>query len=176
MFIPYILAFCRFVVGFVFVISGGSKILQFRAFRQTMIRFHVLPTRFTTSAAILFLSSEIAVSILVTLGGPFLLPGFTLAATLLILFSCVLLSVLIRGISTSCHCFGPSERPVSQADIWRNLGFLLCALGGCAGAVWSQEASGSLNIVVWIFAALGAAVFVSIWTQLGELAQLFRPS
>lgn len=170
----YIMAFCRMVIGLVFAISSGSKVFRLQAFRQTIFRFHLFPARFIAPAAMLFLSSEMAVVILLALGGQALLPGFVLAIFLLILFSGALLSVVIRGFSTSCNCFGPDQRTISSADIWRNAGFLLCALVGCAGVIWSPKIVEDPGNIEWMFAGLGALVFVLIWTQLGELAQLFH--
>jgi hypothetical protein len=172
----YLLAFCRIAIGLTFVISSGSKALSFGDFQQTLHRFRLLPATLILPVALLFLGGEILVVLFMIFGGWLLLPGFALAIVLLILFSSALLSVVIRGISTPCNCFGPSQRSVSRIDIWRNLGFLVCALGGYAGAVWSQKAIESLGNIEWVFAGLGAAVFVLIWTQLGELARLLRGS
>lgn len=63
---------------------------------------------------------------------------------------------------------------MTQADIWRNVGFLLCAGGGCEALIWIRGAQGSLGWIAWLFIALGAGAFVMIWIQLGEIAQLFR--
>jgi hypothetical protein len=99
--------------------------------------------------------------------------GFALAVLLLLVFSGALLSVRVRGISTTCHCFGPGHRPVSQADLWRTMGLLLSALGGLVGTIWNLQAQTRLDGAGWAVAAPGAAVFVLIWTQLAAPVGLF---
>jgi len=123
-----------------------------------------------------FLCSEFAVVLLVTIGGPLLLSGFARATLLLLIFCGALASVLARRLQTACNCFGSSEKNVSSADIWRNLGFILCASVGCGALTWTRDASISPGGIEWLLASLGALVFVLIWIQLGEIVQLFRPN
>src|SRR5579885_845280 len=158
----YLLTFCRVAVGFVFAVSSGGKVLKIQEFQRAILRFRLLPARLTAPAAFWFLCSEIAVVLLMIVGGPLLLPGFALALLLLTLFSGALLSVLARGISTSCNCFGPDQREVSFADLWRNLGFFLCALGGCTIVVWVQKIREELNVIEWILTTVAAVVFVMV--------------
>jgi hypothetical protein len=169
----YFLAFCRVTIGLTFVLAGGRKALAFEEFQQTLRRFRLLPQALLLPVALLFIAGELLVTLLMICGGWLLLAGFALAALLLLVFSGALLSVILRGISTACHCFGPGRRPVSRADLWRNLGFLLCALGGFAGAAWDPQAGAPLNSADWAFTGLSATGFVLIWTQLDEFGQLF---
>lgn len=172
----YVLAFCRIAIGLLFAVSSISKMLNIAQFRQTIWNFHILPGKFSGIAAWLFLCCEVAVVVLVAVGGFFLVPGFFLAFFLLLLFCIALMSVVARKIRTSCNCFGVSAKPVSLFDVWRNLGFLLCALVGVAAQVWTKENRGSFSPVEWILTGLGAVVFVVIWIQLAEIVQLFRQS
>ena len=111
---------------------------------------------------------------LVLLGNSFLLPGFGLALLLLLLFSSALTSVITRSIHTSCNCFGTSEKEVTHTDLWRNAGFILCALGGCASLSWEGGAQETLSLAAWAVTSLGALVFVIVWLQLQEIVSLFR--
>ncbi len=170
----YMLAFCRVVIGLVFVVSSVSKVLHMAQFRQAISNFHILPRRLCGAAAILFICGEFAVVVFVIIGGPLLLFGFALAIFLLLLFCIALVSVLVRRIRTSCNCFGASTKQVSHVDVWRNVGLILCALGGYGVFAWTKNTQGSLNLVEWVLTGLGAVVFVVIWIQSDEIVQLFR--
>lgn len=172
----YVLAFCRVTIALTFALAGGQKAHAFGAFQQTVRRFRLLPQALLLPVALIFVAGEILVALLLLYGHWFLLAGFALAILLLLIFSGALLSVILRGISTACHCFGPGHRPVSWADLWRNLGFLLCALGGSLGTLCNQQAGMSLDGVSWMFTGLGAAAFVLIWTQLTDIVGLLAGS
>ena len=170
----YVLTFFRVVIGLTFAVSSGSKTLHISQFRQTVLSFHLLPRRLSGIAALLFLCCEFVVTGFVAIGGRLLLPGFFLAIILLLIFCGVLASVLARRLSLPCNCFGPSEKPVTITDVWRNVGFIFCALGGCAAFVWTQRTSAHLEASEWLLMGLGACVFVMLWIQLGEIAQIFH--
>lgn len=170
----YLLAFCRVAIGLVFAISSLSKVRNLGQFQQAIASFRLLPQCLSQLTALLFLCGEFAVVLLVAFGGPLLFPGFALAILLLLLFCVALASVLIRRLQTACNCFGSSEKPVTPVDIWRNVGFLLCAGSGGEALIWMRGTQGDLEWVAWLFIALGAGVFVMIWIQLGEIVQIFR--
>lgn len=176
MIVLYIQAFCRIVIGLVFAISSFGKLRDIPKFQQAILGFRLLPRRLSGPVALLFLSGELTVVVFVTFGGPLLLFGFLLAALLLLMFSGALASVLVRRLQTSCNCFGTNEKNVSSTDIWRNLGFLICATGGCGVFIWTRNEQLSLGGIEWLLASLGALIFVLIWIQLGEIVQLFRLS
>lgn len=174
--LPYILAFCRVVIALVFWLSGASKVLDVAQFRQTIGNFNVLPRAFSGVAAILFLGGEFSVAILVIIGNSLLIVGFFLAIFLLLLFSIVLISALIRKIRTPCNCFGINTKQVASFDVWRNVGFILCALSGYGVLVWAKKPERSLDLLEWLFIGLGAVSFVVVWMHLAEIVQLFRHS
>lgn len=174
MFSAYVLAFCRMVIGIVFVWSLVGKVREVRAFEATITRFQVLPERWSRLVAGLVLGGELAVVGAMVAGGIFLIWGFLLAAFLLVVFCVALAVVLKRQIRTSCHCFGETGRSVSAHDIVRNLGFILCALGGSGVLVRPP-----INLVTpawleWALTAVIAGIFVAIWVQMAEIAALFR--
>jgi hypothetical protein len=161
-------------LGVVFATSFLTKSQDVPQFIQTVARFDLLPKRLNKLAAVLFLGSELAVVILLVLGGRFLTIAFALTALLLPLFAIALVSVLARKIQTPCNCFGSSERPVSVYDAWRNVGFtLLAALGlwllKTANTVETHLTSGELTLIGFISVA-----FVLLWANLGEIASLLR--
>ncbi len=168
------LAFCRVVIGLVFGLSFFSKVVDLSAFEQTIIRFALLPQPLSRLFAWVFLGGELAVAVLVALGGALLGVGFLLGAALLLVFSGALVSVLRRHIQTPCNCFGATEKPVSSADVWRNVGFLLCALGGSAILAWSHGVQTPLGLAEWSLIGLGGGVFVAFWLHLGAIVQLLQ--
>lgn len=170
----YLLVFCRVATGLVFALSSFSKARDFAQFQQALVGFQVLSRSLSKFAALLFLGGEGAVVLLIIIGGPVLFPGFALAILLLLIFCAALVSVLIRRLPISCNCFGSNTMPITQIDIWRNVGFLLCAGGGCEALIWTHGVQESLAWMLWLLIALSAGVFVMIWIQLGEIVQLFR--
>lgn len=171
----YLLVFCRIVLGLVLLLAFANKVLNMPRFQQTVAGFGILPPRLSAIAAVLFVAGELVVVLLMALGGAFLGPGFALATLLLVSFSVALLSVLVRGMNVSCGCFGPSQKAVSAYDLWRNAGFILCALAGL-GALTAQRAGGDLSLAELAIVAATAAVFVTIWLNLRDIVQLLRLS
>lgn len=169
----YLLAFCRLVIGLVFVVSFLTKARHLTVFEQTITRFALLPRRFSRTLARLFLGGELLVVVLIALGGPVLAAGFGLAIILLLLFSGALVSVLRREIRTSCNCFGTSEKPVAASDVGRNAGLLLCAILGCASLAGANSDNGRLSLAEWGILGLGATVFVALLLNLSDILQLF---
>jgi hypothetical protein len=51
---------------------------------------------------------------------------------------------------------------------------MLCALLGSVALNESKAIQISLSLAEWVLTGLGAAVFVVIWIELGEILQLFR--
>lgn len=170
----YLLAFCRIVTGLVFALSGISKARDLTQFMTTIANFQLLPRAFHAPAALFFLGGEFSVAALMALGGPALPFGFGFAILLLLIFCGALASVLAHGLRTPCNCFGASENPVTLTDIWRNLGLISCAAGGCTAWLWTRGMRESLGAVEWLLMALGSLAIVLIWTQLGEITQIFR--
>lgn len=169
-----LLNFCRLTTGLMFAWSFVGKLRDFRAFEQAIIRFKLLPSWLYRPATVLFLGAELGVVFMMLLGEPLLMWGFLLAALLLTVFSIALVSVLVRKLNISCNCFGPSEKLVTSYDIIRNIGFLVCALGGWGAALTSQKDLVSFGIVEWGLALVVAVIFITVWTQVKEIVQLFR--
>ena len=160
------------MIGLVFVISFVGKVRDVGQFAATIGRFDLLSHRWHKTAAWLFLGGEAAVIVLLIIGGRLLPLAFGLATLLLFVFTLALLSALRRGIETSCNCFGASEKPLTYYDVGRNAGFIACSLLGwwlTAQVPVITQPSNSAELALLSF---GAALFVIVWTQLGELARL----
>lgn len=173
--LPYLLTFSRITVSFVFAASSISKMRNLPAFKLALTNFQILPRQLVRISAFVFLAGELAVVVLLLIGGKLLTPGFTLAILLLAVFCVALLSVLVRRIQTPCHCFGSSQRSVTVYDVWRNVGFITCALAGLSS--YSSIPSGSkitLNGMELGLLGLIAIVFVVICIYLDEIIEMFR--
>ena len=91
----------------------------------------------------------------------------------MLIFGGALISVLMRQIQTSCNCFGSSEKPVTQADIWRNAAFALCALSGSALTIGRMGLE-QLELLTWLLIGGMAIIFVLTATFLDDIIQLFQ--
>jgi hypothetical protein len=172
--VSFLLAFCRLVLGFVFALSWTGKLRDVRRFRQTILRFRLLPPWLSGITTLLILGAELLVVVGTVMGTGLLLPTFLLAALLLLLFSGAIASVLVRRLHTSCTCFGMSDKPIAAGDLWRNSGFLCCALFGSAFLLWSHSEQSSLSMAVWLLVGGAAAVFVLIGLSVGDIMALFK--
>ncbi|MEM8532666.1 MAG: MauE/DoxX family redox-associated membrane protein [Chloroflexota bacterium] len=170
MYQAFLLAFCQVVVGCVFAVSSFAKVKDFSSYLTAVGAFRLIPKSLAGIGAVFFLVCEILVVVLL-----FIWPiiAFSLAAILLLLFSVALTTVLLRGIQTTCNCFGSSSHPVSYTDLIRNVGLLLCAGGGAYLTVLTHIST-PLTFVEWGVTALFACTFALIWTQIGEIVRLLH--
>ena len=173
----HLLLFSAVTTTLAFTLSSAGKATNLAAFEQAVRDLRLVPPRLTKPVALTVLAAEIAVVILIVLGGivpgtALLRAGFLLALGLLVLFTAVLISALARRLATSCACFGSTTKPVSGWDVVRNGGLLLCAGAG----YWSAGAPlAVLPLAEWGLVAVVAVIFVLIGVQLGEIAQVFKP-
>lgn len=166
----YLLAFCKITLGLLFLISAISKLKSFPQYVATVSNFRLLPESFTRLAAVLVLISELLIVLFLF---KWQVVAFYLASIMLIIFSAAFASVLFRNIQTTCNCFGTSQHPISQADLVRNFGFLLCSCGG-GWLATKPEVNVSLAPLHLGIIGLIAIVFVLVWAQLGEIYHLFQ--
>jgi hypothetical protein len=166
------MAFCRIALGSMFGYSFLCKAFNVPAFEQAIIRFRLIPTPLCRLAALVFLCSELAMAVLMLLGGTTLGLGFLLAALLLLVFSATLVSVLARKIQTTCNCFGPKERPVSIFTVGRNIVFIVCAGVGWSIFTASSEQPANLGLAEWALIGAAAIAFVMFWTEFDSIVSL----
>ncbi|MBE7534274.1 MAG: hypothetical protein HS124_00845 [Anaerolineales bacterium] len=170
----YFLLFSRLALGLMFTASVSLKLRNLPAFETAIENFKILPRQFTKPSAYLFLVGEASVVVLMIVDGTLLPTAFLSAIFLLSLFTIALLLVLWKGIQTSCACFGSSQRPVSSADVWRNIGFLVCA---CIGLLsFNSLSNTTIKIGLGEAGLLGmmAVVFVILSVYLRDVIELFR--
>lgn len=175
----HLLLFSAVTTALAFALSSAGKATSRAAFEQAIRDLRLVSPRLTKPVALAVLAAESAVVVLIVLGGlvpgtALLRAGFLLALGLLVLFTAVLISTLARRLAASCACFGATTKPVSGWDVIRNGGLLLCAGAGYWSAV-EPSAFGPLPLAEWGLVAVVAVIFVLIWVQLGEIAQVFKP-
>ncbi len=166
-----LLTFCRLTIGLTFAWSVFGKLRDFSAFQAAVIDFRVLPPALSRSAAWLSLLAEFAILLMLAIGEALLLPGFVLAAGLLLFFSVALGLVLQRNMQVSCNCFGVTERRVSPYDVARNL---LLIVGSLVGGWTSLNTSQPLATSALIILGLMALCFVILVTNLADVVETLR--
>jgi uncharacterized membrane protein YphA (DoxX/SURF4 family) len=127
----------RVALGVLFFAAGLLKVTHPEVLAATIAAFRLLPQPLVAPLAIALPYFEMI------LGGYLIAGLFTrvaafLAAAQLAAFAAAIASVVVRGISTSCGCFGPSDTaPASWVDVARDLALaavaLLVALRGPGG-------------------------------------------
>ena len=176
----HLLLFSAVTTALAFAFSSAGKATNLAAFQRAISDLRLVPQRLTRLIALGVLAAESAVVALIVLGGlvpgtALLRAGFLLALGLLGLFTAVLLSALARRLGTSCAGFGATTKPVSDWDVVRNGGLLLCAGAGYWSAGAPTAALHPLPLAEWVLVAVVSLIFVLIWVQLAEIAQVFKP-
>jgi hypothetical protein len=178
------LLFARAAIAVTFGISAVTKATSARDFADVLPSFGV-PIQLRRAVAAVAIATEAAASVTVLGGGWILTTGLAIAAVLLLTFTGALLRVLARGDLVDCHCFGHSKRPVSQMEVYRNLGLLTLVVIGLA-LVGSRSATEGASTMVLApsspgllpmaaVAGIAGAAFALIWSRLSDVAMFFRP-
>jgi uncharacterized membrane protein YphA (DoxX/SURF4 family) len=118
----------RVALGLVFVAAGALKIGHADVFASEIAGFQLLPHALIAPLALLLPFLELMIGIYLILG---LFTRFAawFAAAEMALFAAAIASAVLRGISTSCGCFGPSDHATtSWPEVGRDLGFTLMAV------------------------------------------------
>src|SRR6185436_1126658 len=164
MILGYLLIFCRVALGLLFFFAFLGKAPNLPPFERTLIRLVLLPERFRRMAAFLFLIGELAVILLLAFEGQLLGLGFALATLLLLLSSMALGSALARRIALPDKGWDTIQKSLSPYDLWRNAGFIGCALAGWAAFILAGQSQMNLSLAEGMLVGLCAAVFVAAWT------------
>lgn len=174
MYVPYLLLFCRLVVLVAFALSFVSKAQDFDAFKRSIDEFALVPTKLHTITALAFLIGEATTVAFTAIGGQFLLPGLLLAVVLFLVFTAALTSVLLRGISTSCSCFGPTSNMVSWYDVLRNMVLTICAITASIILMSSSTMNVTILVAERIVLLFIALTFVIVLIQFRDIVQIMK--
>ncbi len=118
----------RVALGLVFLAAGGLKIGHADVFAAEIAGFQLLPHVLIAPLALLLPFLELMIGVYLLLG---LFTRFAawFAALEMAVFAVAIASAVMRGISTSCGCFGPSDHATtSWPEVARDLGFTLMAV------------------------------------------------
>jgi uncharacterized membrane protein YphA (DoxX/SURF4 family) len=118
----------RLVLGGVFLAAGVLKIGSPNELAATIAAFRILPTMFVAPLAIFLPLFEIGLG-LYLITGLFARIAAMIAFAEMIIFAIAIASVVIRGITVSCGCFGPADTaPATWVDVVRDVVFACLAL------------------------------------------------
>ena len=127
----------RVALGFVFLAAGGLKVGHAEDFASEIAGFQLLPHALIAPLALLLPFLELMIGVYLVLG---LFTRFAawFAAFEMAVFAAAIASAVIRGISTSCGCFGPSDHTMtSWPEVGRDVGLTLM---GSVVALWAPGA------------------------------------
>jgi uncharacterized membrane protein YphA (DoxX/SURF4 family) len=118
----------RLVLGGVFLAAGGLKVGHADVFASEIAGFQLLPHPLIAPLALLLPFLELMIGVYLVVG---LFTRFAawVAALEMAVFAAAIASAVLRGISTSCGCFGPGDRAMtSWPEVGRDVGFALIAV------------------------------------------------
>ena len=165
------LMFCRIAIALAFVIAVIGKAQDITAFQEAIMDFQLLAPNWSKAVAWVLLGAETCDVLLVSIGGSLLLPGFLLAALLLLTFAVALVLVLLNKRRISCNCFGRSQRRISPYDVVRNVLLIICSLGGVWTLVETQQIPPAIDSLLM---GLIAACFVILVTNIADVVETLR--
>lgn len=172
--VTYVSAYCRIIVGLAFLASSLPKAYGLPTFEQTIKSFRLVPDAWSWLVARFLLLGEFLVAAVTLAGTRFWWLGLLLAIIFLSAFSVAIASTLRRNIRTRCNCFGPSTGPLSLYDVWRNVGFVICALVGISILFMSPNQQERLDFQSWGLVGVAAAISLAIWLNLQDIVRLLR--
>jgi uncharacterized membrane protein YphA (DoxX/SURF4 family) len=129
---PWVSTAARVVLGGVFLVSGGPKVIDPQSSVAAVRAYRLLPTSVATIVGWGLPFAEVALGLLLLVGVATRLVA-AVAAVLLLVFIAAVASAAIRGLSIDCGCFGGGGdvAPGQTAygiEIVRDVGLLLLAL------------------------------------------------
>jgi uncharacterized membrane protein YphA (DoxX/SURF4 family) len=117
----------RVALGGVFLAAGALKIGHFDLFASQIAGFQLLPHPLVAPLALLLPFVEVLLGAYLILG-LFTRGAAWFAAFQLALFAAAIGSAVVRGISTSCGCFGPTDATMtSWPEVARDAGLAVLA-------------------------------------------------
>lgn len=118
---------CRLLLGGVFLWAGAVKALDVPAFAGQVAAYQLLPYAWNYAVAATLPYVELLTGLLLV-GNRHVKSAALLTALLNGLFMVILLSVLARGLSIDCGCFGPDGGTTPLQALGRDLVLLALAV------------------------------------------------
>ena len=126
---PLFIFLLRVLLGSIFIISGLDKIADMNAFVHAILNYQIVGTGIATSVATILPWLEILCGIGLILGIYPRTSAFIITA-LLIIFTVLVSSAMIRGLDISCGCFtqDSSAAKIGWQKIFENLMMILMGI------------------------------------------------
>jgi uncharacterized membrane protein YphA (DoxX/SURF4 family) len=124
----YLVVGARFVLGILFIIASADKLAAPEAFAGTIANYRIVPETLTLVIATVLPWVELLCGLALFLG--ILQRGSALLlSTLLVAFTLIVVSALVRGLDISCGCFtqDPAAGRIGWMKIVENLAMLALA-------------------------------------------------
>ncbi len=126
---PILILLVRVSLGGIFVISSLDKLADPGAFTISILNYKIVGTLFATATATILPSLELLCGLSLILG---LYPRASalLITLMLIVFTVLVISALLRGLDISCGCFSqaPGVNKIGYSKILENIGMILMGL------------------------------------------------
>ena len=172
---PYVLLTAQLLLVLVFAWSALSKSTpgSFRAFHTSLAAFVPFgpATRKRLSAVVV--GAELIVAPLIAVPATKVL-GLLVAASILAVFTIVMVRALRRGVHSPCNCFGSSGDVIAFPHVARNLFLLGTAVAGVALAITQPPTP--LSIPHYVVSVLVTAMLVLAIRLTDVIAFLFSPT
>ncbi|MBF0573136.1 MAG: DoxX family membrane protein [Desulfamplus sp.] len=119
----------RIFMGVIFIYASYDKILNPEAFAKAVYNYQIMPD-FTINIVALWLPCLEFLIGLCLITGTWLHGATTISTSLMIIFICVMLFNLSRGLNISCGCFSTqtTQDTIGAITILRDIAFLLSSL------------------------------------------------
>ena len=128
--VEFLILFCRWNIGFLFLYSSLAKILSTESFQQTVKNLKILPKLLIKPFSFAIIFVEFLLAIIVISSKSYFRYAFLFSSFLLILFTIMFLFVLSQKKLITCNCFGKTQKLISWFDIIRNLVFICISVLG----------------------------------------------
>ena len=115
----------RLVLAGVFLVAGLPKLLDPGSFAQAIANYRILPDALVGPVAVVLPGIEVVCAVALAAG--VMQRGALVAIQgMLVVFLVALVQAVLRGIDTSCGCFGatPESAPVGWGEVLRDVGLL----------------------------------------------------
>lgn len=125
-----LLSISRMILVLIFGVSTVNKVLNFRKFQDSIMRWGHVPTSLVLPSSVAIFILEALTLLLLLLANEYLEVALLLSITTLILFTIYLFTMLQRSENEICNCFILRTGHISSLTIYRNAVFVFVALVG----------------------------------------------
>lgn len=157
----YLNEIIRFSIGILLVVAAYSKTVEYRQFTDTLVSSFHLNKSLSHSIAPLLIGVEWGVGVVLLVHPPMAVWAISAALIMLLLFTLIVSFMLFRDGFVKCNCFGAEDRPVSLADIARNLICILAILFHLMTADSESAQTIESSILLFVIAVSVAFILVN---------------